>query len=562
VTNRNRIRGGADQGEWAYDHEALAIKERSRRSGIRAGTVEESYLGRSRLTSERKTTRRATWRSEKSAKAIVATGFGACGPPQCEGPNSEESESTVRHDKAGHQTSDEQFELPLEERGEAPIAERSGEGRSAAQGDEHSGVDEARRLMERIVERGNLTRALKRVRRNQGSPGVDGLTVEELPAYLKQHWPTIREQLLTSGYQPSAVQRSEIQKPDGGVRQLGIPTVLDRFIQQAILQVLQPRIDPTFSEHSYGFRPGRSAQQAVCQAQRHVQDGRRWVVDVDLEQFFDRVNHDMLMGRVAKHIADSRVLTLIRRYLDAGIMVHGVVIERYEGTPQGGPLSPLLANVLLDDVDKALERRGHRFVRYADDCNVYVQSKRAAERVMEGLISLYAGLKLRVNVAKSAVAPVWERSFLSYSFWMGPGKIVKRRVSPKALMKMKERVREITARNGGRSLARVSAELRSYLVGWKSYFRLADTPRIFADVDKWLHRRLRMLMLKQWKRGRTMYRELQRRGVSGKALGMAARFGRSWWHVAAHKALQIALPGKYFESLGVPRLAPSSTSTH
>jgi group II intron reverse transcriptase/maturase len=390
---------------------------------------------------------------------------------------------------------------------------------------------------------------------------VDGLTVDELPAYLEQHWPSIREQLLTSRYQPSPVQRSEIQKPDGGMPALGIPTVLDRFIQQAVLQVLQPRMAPTFSEHSYGFRPGRSAQQAVCQAQRYGQGGRHWIVDVDLEKCFDRVNHDMRMGRVAKHIADSRVLTLIRRYLDAGIMVNGVVMERHEGTPRGGPLSPLLANVLLDDVDKALERRGHRFVRYADDCNVSVQSKRAAERVMEGLVGLYAELKLRVTVAKSAVARAVERSFLSYSFWVAPGKIVKRRVSPKALITMKERVREITARNGGRSLAQVAAELRSYLVGWKSYFRLADTPGVCADVDKWLHRRLRLLMLKQWKRGRTMYRELRRRGVSDAMAAMAARFGRSWWHVAGHKALHIALPRRYFDSLGVPRLAPSATST-
>jgi group II intron reverse transcriptase/maturase len=288
-----------------------------------------------------------------------------------------------------------------------------------------------------------------------------------------------------------------------------------------------------------------------------VQNGRRWVVDVDLEQFFDRVNHDRLMGLVAKRIADPRLRTLIRRYLDAGVMVAGVAVERHEGTPQGGPLSPLLANVLLDVVDKKLERRGHRFVRYADDCNVYVRSKRAAERVMAGLIQLYAQLKLRVNPAKSAVAPARDRSFLGYSYWYAPGKIVKRRVAPKALDKMKERVREITSRSGGRSLTQVVALLRSYLVGWKAYFRLADTPGVFADVDKWLHRRLRMLMLKQWKRGRTMYRELQRRGVDGAALWIAARFGRSWWHVAAHKALNIALPGRYFESIGVPRLAPS-----
>ena len=476
-----------------------------------------------------------------------------------EGPNGEESESTVGHDRAVHQMSNEQFELPLEGRGEAPRGERSGEATSAAQGDERSGLDALQRLdvMERIVEGGNLRRALKRVQQNKGSPGVDGLTVEELPDYLREHWPVIREQLLTGRYQPSVVKRVEIPKPGGGVRQLGIPTVLDRFIQQAVLQVLQPVIDPTFSESSYGFRPGRRAHDAVCQAQRYVQGGRRWVVDVDLERFFDRVNHDVLMGLVVKRIADPRMRTLIRRSLEAGVLATGVVMERHEGTPQGGPLSPLLANVLLDVVDQTLERRGHRFVRYADDCNVYVQSKRAAGRVMAGLTQLYAKLKLRVNPAKSAVAPAKDRPFLGYRFWYAAGGAVKRRVAPKALATMQERVRQITSRTGGRSLVQVVAELRSYLVGWKAYFRLADTPGVFADVDKWLHRRLRMLMLKQWKRGRTIYRELHRRGVGGAALGMAARYGRRWWHVAAHKALHIALPGRYFESLGVPRLGPS-----
>jgi RNA-directed DNA polymerase len=284
-----------------------------------------------------------------------------------------------------HQKSIEQIELPLEAWGEAPGAERSGEAGSAGQGLERSGLEHS--LMERVVERGNLARALKRVRKNKGSPGVDGLTVDELPAYLKQHWPRLREELLTGRYQPSAVQRVEIPKPDGGVRTLGIPTVLDRFIQQAVLQVLQAMIDPSFSESSYGFRPGRSAHQAVCQAQRYVQSGRRWVVDVDLAQFFDRVNHDILMGLLAKRIVDARMLRLIRRYLEAGVMVTGVVVERHEGTPQGGPLSPLLANVLLDEVDRELERRGHRFARYADDCNVYMRSKRAAERVLEGLVA-------------------------------------------------------------------------------------------------------------------------------------------------------------------------------
>jgi len=550
------MRGGITQGERAKGRKALAIKGLSRRSGVRAGTVDESYLGRSRLTLERGTTgQQWTRRSEKSAAAVVAEGFGDRGPPQCEGLNGEESESTVHHDRATHQKSVVQIELPLEARGEAPRGERSGEATSVAQGDERSGLDPL--VMERVIEGGNLRRALKRVQQNEGSPGVDGLTVDELPAFLKQHWSVIRGQLLTGRYQPSVVKRVEIPKSGGGVRMLGIPTVRDRFIQQAVLQVLQPVIDPTFSESSYGFRPGRRAHDAVCQAQRYVQSGRRWVVDVDLEQFFDRVNHDVLMGLVAKRIADPRIRTLIHRYLQAGMMASGVVVERHEGTPQGGPLSPLLANVLLDVVDKKLERRGHRFVRYADDCNVYVRSKRAAERVMVGLSELYAQLKLRVHPTKSTVAPARDRSLLGYSFWHASGMIVKRRVAPKALVKMKERVREITSRNGGRRLTHVVALLRSYLTGWKAYFRLADTPAVFARVDQWLHRRLRMLMLKQWKRGRTIYRELQRRGVSGAALGMAARFGTSWWRVAAHKALHIALPGRYFASLGLPRLAPS-----
>ena len=502
-----------------------------------------------------------TDRSEKSAEAVRAKGFGEGGPPQRKGPNREESETTVHREETVHQMSNDQFELSLDARGEAPTGKRSGEACSTTRGTERSGRSGLADLMDRIVERGNLVRALKRVRTNRGSPGMDGMTVDELPDHLREHWPAIREQLLAGRYQPSAVQRVEIPKPGGGVRQLGIPTVLDRFIQQAVLQVLQPRIDPTFSEHSYGFRPGRSAHQAMCQAQRAVQSGRRWVVDVDLEKFFDRVNHDLLMGRVAKHVADARVLRLIRRYLEAGIMVEGVVTERHEGTPQGGPLSPLLANVLLDDVDKELERRGLHFVRYADDCNVYVQSKRAAERVMEGLVGLYAQLKLRVNVAKSAVAPVWERSFLGFSFWRAPGRIVKRRVAPKALTAMKERVRAITARSGGRSVVVVAAELRKYLVGWKAYFCLAETPSVLADVDKWIHRRLRALILRQWKRGRTAYRELRRRGVGGKSVSITAHYTRHWWRASRFRAMHLAFPGAYFESLGVPRLGTLSTST-
>jgi group II intron reverse transcriptase/maturase len=439
----------------------------------------------------------------------------------------------------------------LEATGEARQGQRSGEAGSTAHGTERSGDDD---LMARIVERSNLARALKRVRQNQGSAGSDGMTVGELLPYLRQHWGRHREELLTGRYQPSAVRRHQIPKLGGGVRTLGIPTVLDRFIQQAVLQVLQPRFDPTFSESSYGFRPKRRAQDAVCQAQRYVQSGRRWVVDVDLATFFDRVNHDVLMGKLSQRITDRRVLALIRRYLEAGIMVNGVVQERYEGTPQGGPLSPLLANVLLDEVDKVLERRGHRFARYADDCNVYVRSQRAGERVMAALVRRYAKLKLRVNVEKSAVARVWDRQFLGFSFWVARGSVVKRRVAPKALHKMKERVRALTARNGGRSIRQVVALLRSYLIGWRAYFRLADTPRLFTQLEKWLHRRLRALQLKHWKRGSTVFRELRRRGVSQHVAALAARFSRGWWRTAGHTALHLALPITYFDQLGLPRL--------
>jgi group II intron reverse transcriptase/maturase len=466
----------------------------------------------------------------------------------------------VHLDEAMHQPSSEQLVLPLEDRGEAPRVDGRDEAAAAMSSTERSGVDprdETRSLMERVVDGGNLRRALRRVQQNKGSPGVDGLTVKELPAFLKQHWSTIREQLLTGHYQPSAVKRVEIPKPGGGRRMLGIPTVLDRFIQQAVLQVVQPLIDPTFSESSYGFRPGRSAQQAVCQAQRYVQSGRRWVVDVDLEKFFDRVHHDILMGLVGQRISDPRMLRLIRRYLEAGIMADGVAVERHEGTPQGGPLSPLLANVLLDVVDQQLERRGHRFVRYADDCNVYVRSRRAAERVMVGLSRLYAKLKLTVNPSKSAVARAWDRSFLGYSFWVARGKIVKRRVAPVALEKLKARIREITSRTGGRSLADVVAQLRSYLVGWKAYFQLADTPKVFTDVDQWLHRRLRMLILRQQKHGPTLYRTLRARSVSERLATIASAHNRRWWAMSTHVALTTAFPTQYFWSLGVPRLGPS-----
>jgi group II intron reverse transcriptase/maturase len=408
--------------------------------------------------------------------------------------------------------------------------------------------------MERVVSIPNLQTALKRVEENRGSPGIDGMKWKELRPWLRVHWKKLCERLLSGGYQPTAVRRTDIEKRGGGLRMLGIPSVLDRFIQQACLQVLQPIFDPTFSQHSHGFRPGRRAQDAVREAQGYVQEGRHWVVDVDLEKFFDRVNHDVLMGRLAKRIEDKRMLRLIRRYLEAGMMADGVVIERREGTPQGGPLSPLLANVLLDEVDRELERTGHAFVRYADDSNVYVRSRRAGERVMARLSKLYGRLSLKINAEKSAVAPVWERQFLGLAFWVAPGGMVKRRVAKKALQAMKQRVKEITDRNGGRSLAQVVEQLTRYLTGWRAYFRQADTPGIFGDLDGWIRRRLRMLQLKQWKRGTTAFRELRARGASHDTAVGIARSLRRWWH-NAQLLSNVAFPTRYFDELGLPRLA-------
>jgi group II intron reverse transcriptase/maturase len=445
-----------------------------------------------------------------------------------------------------------QLELPLAGGGETPTQERSGEASTAARETERSGKDDTR-LMERVVERSNVIVALKRVQKNKGSPGIDGMTVEALRLHLRETWPVLREQLLTGTYRPQPVKRQLIPKSGGGMRELGIPTALDRFIQQALLQVLQPQFDPTFSEHSYGFRPGRRAHDAVCKAQKYIQEGRRWVVDVDLEKFFDRVNHDMLMGRLAHRIADRRVLGLIRRYLDAGIMADGVVTERQEGTPQGGPLSPLLANVLLDGVDKELEKRGHAFVRYADDCNVYVRSKRAGERVMAALREAFAKLRLRVNEAKSAVARPWTRKFLGYSFWIAADHQVKRKVARKALETMKHRVRALTGRSQGRSIDSVIGKLRSYLLGWKQYFRLADTPGVFRDLDGWIRRRLRSLQLGLWKNASTIYRKLRKLGTSDRVAKQVAANVKHRWRNA--RTANTALLASYFDDLGLPRLA-------
>ena len=409
-------------------------------------------------------------------------------------------------------------------------------------------------LLRQALARENMARAWKRVKANKGSAGVDGRTVQDTGDHLKTAWPAIRTSLLDGSYRPQPVRRVGIPKADGGVRELGIPTVVDRLIQQALLQVLQPAIEPTFSKHSYGFRPGRSAHEAVLAAQQHVQAGHHVVVDVDLERFFDRVNHDILMGRLAKRIADKQVLRLIRRYLGAGILAHGVHSERVEGTPQGGPLSPLLANVLLDEVDRELERRGHKFVRYADDCNVYVRSQRAGERVLQCLRDCYARLALKVNEGKTAVGAVWGRKFLGYCLMASPQGEVRRAVAPAALERLRDRIRQLTRRTRGRSLQQIAEDLRRYVPGWKAYFRLAQTPRVMGGLDRWLRHRLRAVQLKQWKRGPTMFRELRKLGASVDQAAIIAAGARRWWHTSGGVA-NLVLTVAHFDRLGVPKFS-------
>ncbi len=437
--------------------------------------------------------------------------------------------------------------------GEAPRASGEGTEVSVAMcAPESPAVDEW--LMEEVCERENLKGALKRVRANRGSPGVDGMSVQELLGYLKEHWPAIREQLLEGTYQPQPVKRVEIPKRSGGERRLGIPTVLDRFIQQAVLQVLQKHWDRTFSEHSYGFRPGRSAHQAVAQAQRNIAEGGRWVVDIDLEKFFDRVNHDRLMGRLAQRVRDKRVLRLIRAFLNAGVMEKGLVSPTTEGTPQGGPLSPFLSNIVLDELDRELERRGHCFVRYADDCNIYVGSERAGRRVMESITGFITQkLKLQVNQAKSAVARPEKRKFLGFSFTAG--REPRLRIAPAALGRCKERVRDLTRRTRTVGLEGMVKEVSEYLTGWKGYFGYCQTPSVLQDLDSWIRRRLRCVAWKQWKRGRKRYAELRTRGVRKELAAQTAGSTHGPWRISRSPALSYALPNAFFDALGLPRLA-------
>ena len=409
-------------------------------------------------------------------------------------------------------------------------------------------------LLEAALTRENLQAAWKRVKANKGAAGADGLDIEQTAQALRTNWPQTRQALLAGTYRPQPVRRVMIPKPDGSQRELGIPTVLDRLIQQALLQVLQPLIDPTFSAHSHGFRPGRRAHDAVKAARAYVQSGKRVVVDVDLAKFFDRVNHDILINRLQKRIDDAGVIRLIRAYLNAGIMDGGVVVDRHLGTPQGGPLSPLLANVLLDEVDKVLEVRGYSFARYADDCNVYVGSMKAGQRVMALLRGLYAGLKLQINEAKSAVGGALGRKFLGYELWVAKGREVKCAVAHKAQADFKARIRQLTRRSGGRSMEQVVATLRPYMLGWKAYFGLAQTPGVWRELDEWLRHRLRAIQLRHWKRPNTIYRGLKVLGAAQNVAKRVAANSRRWWR-NSDGMIKTVLTIAHFDHLGVPRLS-------
>jgi group II intron reverse transcriptase/maturase len=409
-------------------------------------------------------------------------------------------------------------------------------------------------VWEQVFERENLYAALKRVESNGGAPGIDGMTVQELRVWLKEHWLEVRAALDGETYQPSPVRRVEIAKPGGGVRMLGIPTVLDRFIQQAIAQVMGPLFEPKFSPHSYGFRPGRRAQDAVKAAQGYIREGYTWVVDVDLEKFFDRVNHDKLMARVAREVKDKRVLRLIRKYLVAGVMMNGVVMEVEEGTPQGGPLSPLLANILLDDLDRELEKRGQRFVRYADDCNIYVKSERAGQRVLSSVRRfLEQELSLKLNEHKSAVDRPWKRKFLGFSFYRRNGE-VHVRLAQQTKDRLRKKLRRLTKRTRSGKLAEIIQEINEYTLGWMGYFRLAETPSVYQELDEWLRRRLRQLVWKRWKRGKTRYRELVALGVPTSRAALGA-VGKSPWRMSRSPVVNEALNNAYWQKLGLKSIA-------
>jgi len=486
-------------------------------------------------------------RRQQSAEAIVALARG-------EGPNAGSRTGTGCSMHDGDAEPRAEMPEPTREVG-GGTAEVAGPERQACAARTEEAGDEASMLMAKVVSRANMLAAFERVWRNGGAPGVDGMTVGDLWAYCQEHWARVREQLLGGTYVPQPVRRVDIPKPGGqGLRTLGIPTVLDRMIQQALLQVLQPLFDPSFSEASFGFRPGRGTHDAVRRARSHLAAGHRWVVDLDLEKFFDRVNHDVLMARVARRVKDRRVLLLIRRYLQAGMMEEGLVSPRTQGTPQGGPLSPLLSNILLDDLDRELERRGHRFVRYADDCNVYVRSRRAGERVLASLERfLWNRLRLRVNRMKSAVDRPWRRKFLGYSVtWHKEPRL---KVSPESVKRLKDKLRATFRRGRGRALRSVIREVRPLLRGWSAYFRLAEVKGIFADLDAWIRRKLRRIVWKQWKRPRTRLTKLLACGLAPDQAAAGAYNGHGPWWNAGASHMNRAVPTATLHRLGLVSLS-------
>lgn len=445
---------------------------------------------------------------------------------------------------------------------EMPESERGGDdrkssvprlGASSVTARREQSSPEAKTLREAVVARENMMRAYAQVVRNEGAAGVDGMTVAELKPYLLTHWETIKEELLEGTYQPQGIRKVEIPKPGGGTRLLGIPTVVDRLIQQAVHQVLVPIFDTHFSKSSYGFRPGRNAHQAVIQARRYVAEGKRWVVDMDLEKFFQRVNHDILMSRVARRVSDKRILGLIRRYLQAGMMDNGITEQRAEGTPQGSPLSPLLSNIMLDELDKELERRGHSFCRYADDCNIYVRSRKAGERVMASLTGfLVHHLRLRVNEEKSAVARPWQRKFLGYSMTFDRKPRLK--AANAAVQRFKEKIRELIQQGRGQNIGKLIEELQPLIRGWIAYFKWVEVKSTFEELDGWIRRKLRCILWQQWKRSYRRAQRLMQQGIAEARAWQSACNGRgSWWNAGASH-MNEAFPKSFFDRLGLPSL--------
>ena len=490
--------------------------------------------------------REARLSGQKSAEGIVGR------LDRTEGPNTEQGEGIQASMTRETQTS--MAEMPETDAGGSRRKRRdSASGASNVTAERERADPDEQRMMEEVVERENMRAAYRQVTRNAGAPGIDGMKVEELGPHLREEWPRIKEAMLEDRYQPQPVKRVEIAKPGGGVRQLGIPTVVDRMIQQAVHQVMSVVFEPEFSESSYGFRPGRGAHDAVLKAREYVAGGKRWVVDMDLEKFFDRVNHDVLMARVARKVRDKRVLRLVRRYLEAGVMDAGLVSPRTEGTPQGGPLSPLLSNILLDELDKELERRGHTFCRYADDCNIYVRSKRAGERVMSTLEEfLRKRLRLRVNRAKSAVDRPWKRKFLGYS--MTVERTPRLKVAPESERRLREKLKAEFRRARGRNLDRQMQELRPLLIGWSNYFRHAQVKATFERLDEWIRRRLRCVQWRQWKKPRTRAAKLLGAGLSCERAWTSAYNGHGPWWNAGESHMNAALPKRYFEKHGLVSL--------